>query len=244
VRPATTAVEEPARNTSVYGTCDVLVVGGGPAGTAAAVAAGRLGADVVLLERYNHLGGLSTGGLVSWIDRMSDWDGRLVVAGIGAELIDRCGPDATLGPDPDLWGSTDPVQAAYWRVRTAALRDTVHWSPTLDPEVLKLVTHDLVRESNVHTLMHCWVVAAITTGDRIEGVIFESKQGRFAVTAPVVLDCTGDGDVFAQAGAAFDDDFDSESATPGSPRASGSATSTCVVISTSACCARTNSPTP
>jgi FAD dependent oxidoreductase len=104
------------------------------------------------------------------------------------------------------------VQAAYWRVRTAALRDTVHWSPTLDPEVLKLVTNDLVRESNVHTLMHCWVVTAITTGDRIEGVIFESKQGRFAVTAPIVLDCTGDGDVFAQAGAAFDDDFDSESA--------------------------------
>ena len=209
---ATTHLEEPARSTPVYGTCDVLVVGGGPAGTCAAVAAGRLGADVVLLERYNHLGGLSTGGLVSWIDRMSDWEGRLVVAGIGAELIDRCGPDATIGPDPELWGSTDPVQAAYWRVRTAALREMVHWSPTVDPEVLKLVTHDLVRESNVHTLMHCWVVAAITTGDRIEGVIFESKQGRFAVTAPVVLDCTGDGDVFAQAGAAFDDDFDSESA--------------------------------
>jgi hypothetical protein len=209
---ATAHIEEPARATPVYGRCDVLVVGGGPAGTAAAVAAGRLGADVVLLERYNHLGGLSTGGLVSWIDRMSDWDGRLVVAGIGAELIDRCGPDATLGPEPELWGSTDPVQAAYWRVRTAALRDTVHWSPTVDPEVLKLVTHDIVREANVHTLMHCWVVAAITTGDRIGGVIFESKQGRFAVTAPVVIDCTGDGDVFAQAGAAFDDDFDGESA--------------------------------
>ena len=205
-------VEEPARSTPVYGSCDVLVVGGGPAGTAAAVAAGRLGADVVLVERYNHLGGLSTGGLVSWIDRMTDWDGRLVVAGIGAELIDRCGPDATLGPDPSLWGSTDPVQAAYWRVRTAALRDTVHWSPTVDPEVLKLVTNDIVRESNVHTLMHCWVVASITDGNRVEGVIFESKQGRFALTAPVVIDCTGDGDVFAQAGAAFDDDFDGESA--------------------------------
>lgn len=205
-------VEEPARSTPVYGSCDVLVIGGGPAGTAAAVAAGRLGADVMLIERYNHLGGLATGGLVSWIDRMTDWDGNLVVAGIGAELIDRCGPDATLGPDPDLWGSTDPVQAAYWRVRTAALRDTVHWSPTLDPEVLKLVTHDLVRESNVHTIMHCWVVAAITTGTRVEGVIFESKQGRYALTAPVVIDCTGDGDVFAQAGAAFDDDFDSETA--------------------------------
>ena len=205
-------VEEPARSTAVYGHCDVLVVGGGPAGTAAAVAAGRLGADVVLIERYNHLGGLSTGGLVSWIDRMSDWDGQLVVAGVGAELIERCGPDATLGPEPALWGSTDPVQAAYWRVRTAALRDTVHWSPTVDPEVLKLVTNDIVRESNVHTLLHCWVVATIVVDSRVEGVIFESKQGRYALTAPVVVDCTGDGDVFAQAGAAYDDDFDGESA--------------------------------
>ena len=205
-------VDEPARSTPVYGTCDVLVVGGGPAGTAAAVAAGRLGADVVLIERYNHLGGLSTGGLVSWIDRMSDWDGQLVVAGVGAELIDRCGPDATLGPEPDLWGSTDPVQAAYWRVRTAALRDTVHWSPTVDPEVLKLVTNDIVRESNVHTLLHCWVVATIVDGESVKGVIFESKQGRLALIAPVVIDCTGDGDVFAQAGASYDDDFDSESA--------------------------------
>src|SRR6185369_15416226 len=77
---------------------------------------------------------------------------------------------------------------AYWRVRTAALRDTVHWSPTVDPEVLKLVSNDIVRESNVHTLLHCWVVSTI------------------------VIDCTGDGDIFAQAGAAFDDDFDGESA--------------------------------
>jgi 2-polyprenyl-6-methoxyphenol hydroxylase-like FAD-dependent oxidoreductase len=209
---AAACVEEPSRSTPIYGNFDVLVIGGGPAGTAAAVAAGRLGADVALIERYNHLGGLSTGGLVSWIDRMSDWDGALVVAGIGAELVERCGPEATLGPDPDLWGSTDPVQAAYWRVRTAALRDTVHWSPTVDPEVLKLVTNDIVRESNVRTLLHCWVVAAIVDDGRVTGVIFESKQGRFALTSPVVIDCTGDGDVFAQAGAAFDDDFDGESA--------------------------------
>ena len=210
------SVEEPARSTPVYGSCDVLVIGGGPAGTAAAVAAGRLGADTVLVERYNHLGGLSTGGLVSWIDRMSDWDGNLIVAGVGAELIDRCGPDATLGPSPEIWGSKNPVEAAYWRVRTAALRDTVHWSPTVDPEVLKLVSNDIVRESNVHTLLHCWVVATIVRHDSggatVGGVIFESKQGRFALTASVVIDCTGDGDVFAQAGAEFDDDFDGESA--------------------------------
>ena len=210
--PRGLSVEEPARSTPVYGTCDVLVVGGGPAGTAAAVAAGRLGADTVLVERYNHLGGLSTGGLVSWIDRMTDWDGNLIVAGVGAELVDRCGPDATLGPLPEIWGSKHAVEAAYWRVRTAALRETVHWSPTVDPEVLKLVTNDIVRESNVHTLMHCWVVAAIARHDTVVGVIFESKQGRFALTAPVVIDCTGDGDVFALAGAGFDDDFDGESA--------------------------------
>jgi hypothetical protein len=143
---------------------------------------------------------------------MTDWDGNLIVAGVGAELVDRCGPHATLGPSPEIWGSKNPVEAAYWRVRTAALRDTVHWSPTLDPEVLKLVTHDIVRESSVHTLMHCWVVASIVRDRSVEGVIFESKQGRFALSAPVVIDCTGDGDVFALAGARFDDDFDGESA--------------------------------
>ena len=74
-RPAQT-VHEPARDVPVFAETDVLVVGGGPAGVAAAVAAARLGADVTLVERYNHLGGLSTGGLVIWIDRMTDWTGR------------------------------------------------------------------------------------------------------------------------------------------------------------------------
>jgi hypothetical protein len=61
-------------------------------------------------------------------------------------------------------------------------------------------------------LLHCWVVATIVRDGSVGGVVFESKQGRFALTAPVVIDCTGDGDVFAQAGAGFDDDFDGESA--------------------------------
>jgi flavin-dependent dehydrogenase len=71
-RPNKTIVE-PARQVPVFAETDVLVVGGGPAGTAAAIAAARLGADVLLVERYNHLGGLATGGLVIWIDRMTDW---------------------------------------------------------------------------------------------------------------------------------------------------------------------------
>jgi len=205
-------VREPARDVPVYGHCDVLVVGGGPAGTAAAVAAAREGAEVVLLERYGHLGGLSTGGLVVWIDRMTDWQGNLVVTGIGQELMDRIGLDATLGPPREMWGSKDVTAHAYWSVRTSASRGTVHWSPTVDPEVLKLVSNDIVREAGVHTIFHCWAVAAIHEGGNVQGVVFESKEGRRALLAKVVIDCTGDGDVFAQAGAAFEDDIDAEGA--------------------------------
>ena len=79
-RPAKT-ISEPARQVPVFAETDVLVVGGGPAGTAAAIAAARIGADVLLVERYNHLGGLSTGGLVIWIDRMTDWSGRHIIRG-------------------------------------------------------------------------------------------------------------------------------------------------------------------
>ncbi|HLF77346.1 MAG TPA: FAD-dependent oxidoreductase [Dehalococcoidia bacterium] len=211
-RPEGESVVEPQRNVPVYGTCDVLVVGGGPAGFAAAVAAAREGADVVLMERYGYLGGLATGGLVFWIDRMTDWEGNLVVSGIGQQLIQRCGVDATLGPPREQWGSKDPKHAAYWGVRTSAQRGTVNWSPTVDPEVMKLVSNDMVREAGVHTLFHCWAVAAAKDANKVTGVIFESKEGRYALLASVVIDCTGDGDIFHLAGAEYDDDFDAEGA--------------------------------
>src|SRR6185295_2476726 len=101
------SVREPARDIAVYGACDVLVVGGGPSGTAAAVAAARLGAEVILLERYNHLGGLATGGLVIWIDRMTDWDGREVIRGFAEEILDRLPRDAIAGPGREEWGSRE-----------------------------------------------------------------------------------------------------------------------------------------
>jgi len=92
--PAGRSVYEPPRETPVHAVTDVLVVGGGPAGCAAALAARRLGAEVVLVERYNHLGGLSTGGLVIWIDRMTDWSGQQVITGIGSELLERLPAEA------------------------------------------------------------------------------------------------------------------------------------------------------
>ena len=75
-------IREPARDIPVFRTCDVLVVGGGPAGSAAAASAAQLGADTMLVERYGHLGGMSTGGFVLWIDRMTDWHGRQVITGL------------------------------------------------------------------------------------------------------------------------------------------------------------------
>jgi NADPH-dependent 2,4-dienoyl-CoA reductase/sulfur reductase-like enzyme len=76
----------------------VLVVGGGPAGTAAAAAASKLGADTIVVERYGHLGGMSTGGFVVYIERMTDWTGRQDIAGFANEILDRMPKEGVLGP--------------------------------------------------------------------------------------------------------------------------------------------------
>ena len=188
--------------------CDVLVVGGGPSGTAAAVAAARTGAEVVLLERANHLGGLSTGGLVIWIDRMSDWSGNRIIQGIASDLLDRMPKDAVAGPPRGIWGQADEITAAYWRERTAAFHGIVTWSPTVDPERLKLACQEIVLESNVHLILHAWGAAPIMEGNRVAGAIFETKEGRMAIRAAVTIDCTGDADIAYRAGAACQDDID------------------------------------
>ena len=202
------SVREAARDIPVYRECDVLVAGGGPAGTAAAAAAAGMGADVVLLERYNHLGGLSTGGLVIWIDRMTDWDGRLVIRGFAEEVFSRLPKDAVAGPDPREWGSRDAGRAAYWSQRTSAFHGVVTWSPTIDPERLKLLSQELLLERKVHLVHHAWIAAPLVEDGRVCGVIFESKSGRQAVRAKVVVDATGDGDVHAAAGARCDTDIE------------------------------------
>ena len=207
-RPDLGRVREAARDTPIYRDCDVLVAGGGPAGTAAAAAAARMGADVVLLERYNHLGGLSTGGLVIWIDRMTDWEGKLVIRGFAEEVFDRLPKDAVAGPDRRDWGSRDAALAAYWAPRTSAFHGVVTWSPTLDPERLKLVSQDMLLERKVHIVYHAWIAAPLVEEGAVRGAIFESKSGRQAVRAKVVIDATGDGDLHAMAGARSETDIE------------------------------------
>lgn len=207
-RPDWGFYDEPGRRIPIYHRCDVLVVGGGPSGTAAAAAAAKAGADVALLERYNHLGGLSTGGLVLWIDRMTDWTGQLVIRGFAEELFDRLPPDAIAGPPREEWGSQDPAKAAHWSLRTAAYHGIVTWSPTIDPERLKLLSQEIVIERGVKLIYHSWAAQPIVENNAVVGVTFESKEGRMAIMAKVVVDATGDGDMFARAGAAYDNDIE------------------------------------
>ncbi|HUZ76360.1 MAG TPA: FAD-dependent oxidoreductase [Chloroflexota bacterium] len=202
---------EPARQTPVFAETEVLVVGGGPAGCAAAVAAARAGAQVLLVERYGHLGGLSTGGLVFWIDRMTDWAGKQVIAGFAVDILDRLPSDSVVGPPREDWGSRDPAKNAYWGQRSASFRDTVTWAPKVDPEWLKIVSLDMLREAGVRLLLHAWAVAPILEGTALRGAIFESKEGRHAILAKVVVDASGDGDIYAGAGAAYSAEVDTAS---------------------------------
>lgn len=206
------SVVEPARDVPVRRRCDVLVVGGGPAGTAAAVASARCGADTVLLERYNHLGGLSTGGLVIWIDRMTDWDGRLVIRGVAEELLARIPAEALKGPPFSAFGSVDADLVDHWRRRSSAHHGVVTWAPTVHPEHLKSASQQLVAESGAELLLHATGTSPLMREDgAVGGVFLESKEGRQAIEARVVIDCTGDGDIFHRAGARTDAEIEERS---------------------------------
>jgi hypothetical protein len=206
--PTDETVPEPGRDIPLHARCDVLVVGGGPSGVAAAVAAARQGARTILLERHNHLGGLSTGGLVIWIDRMTDWSGRRVIRGFAEEFLDRLPKGAVSGPSPALWGARDAATAAWWAARTSAFHGIVTHSPTCDPEAMKLAAQEMVLEAGAELIFHAWGAEPILREGAVRGVFFESKQGRRAILAGVTVDATGDGDLFARAGAAYSDDID------------------------------------
>src|SRR5215510_6785250 len=101
-------IQEKPRSTPVKAETDVLVVGGGSAGVAAAVAAARNGADVILVERFGYLGGLATGGLIILLLTLDDGRGRQVIGGLCQEVTDRLAKrGAAMFPSKSEWGSAD-----------------------------------------------------------------------------------------------------------------------------------------
>jgi len=174
-------VIQPRRELPILAETDVLVVGGGSAGVVAAIAAKRAGADVTLVERYGHFGGLWTGGLVLLIIGHIVKGGKQVCQGIGEEIMRRL--DKTDGAIIDRKPGSNP---------------------TIDAEAAKYVMVEMIEEAGVKVFLHCWGVDAIVDQNKVQGVVFESKSGRQAIVAKAVVDATGDGDVFAAAGAEFE----------------------------------------
>jgi len=200
-------ITEPARKINVYKEADVVVVGGGVAGVAAAVAAARNGANTILVERYGHLGGLATGGLVLVIMPMSDGTKNQQIAGICQEMVDRLDKyGGCIHPRKEDIGSSDEKLINYWRnYPFCVIENRVIMSVPFDPEAYKFVLNDMIGDSGVHLCLHCWGAHAIVEGDAVKGIIFESKEGRKAILGKVIIDTTGDGDILASAGADYTD---------------------------------------
>ncbi len=201
-------IREPARETPVLRRTEIAVIGGGPAGIGAAVAAARMGRDVVLVERYGHLGGLATGGLVLLWDDMDDGHGP-TIGGITAEILARLAAEgaAVLPPASDLhhadaasWWAWAPWGFGDWHVGGPPPWPIMH-AASVDAEALKSLAARMVREAGAELWLHQWAVGALLENERVTGVLLESKGGRGALCAEVIIDTTGDGDVFARAGA-------------------------------------------
>lgn len=164
---------EEPREIPVADHVQVLVAGGGPAGVGAAVAAARAGARTLVVEQSNVLGGMATAGM------MSHWSGS-TTSPIALEITGRTRESPSLPVD--------------WE-------EDSRWNIT--HEALKRVLFDVVGEAGARIQLHTWIADVIKEGDRVKGVITESKSGREAILADVVIDATGDGDVAARAGAEF-----------------------------------------
>ena len=200
-------ITESAKETKVCYEADVVVVGGGPGGHSAAVAAARNGANTVLVERYGHLGGMATGGLVILIPHMSDGSKEQQIAGLCQEWIDRLDAiGGALHPKREELGSSDKKVVSHWqRYFSAVVAGRVRQTVCVDPELLKCVLNNMVEEAGVKLFLHSWGTQAVVDKGKVQGIIFESKSGRQAILGKIIIDGTGDGDLLPSAGAEFDD---------------------------------------
>lgn len=212
-----TQIFEEKRTIPVYDTCDILVVGGGAAGHSAAIAAARAGAKrIILMERYGYMGGDATGGYVIMVPNLS-WYHKSFVRGLQEEWFTRLKkiPGAILGPELDKIGNTEGIYVHRWQAihdcvsrggfdgcKDSCLVRSVYFEPNqLKIEMDKML---LEHKDRIQVLCHTWGVKPVMEGKAVKGVIFESKEGRQAILADTVIDATGDGDIFSQAGAPFE----------------------------------------
>ena len=191
-------VELPVRDARVIADVDVLVVGGGPAGLGAAIGAADAGANVLLAERYGFLGGSATAALV--MPLMSYHTQRPSARQAGATTLFPT--DHGLG-EPVIAGVLQSfVERLIERGGAIAPSPATGYVVPFDPEILKSVALELLDAAGVRYLLHS-VASGVTGGSSVTGVVFETKSGAVVVKARAVVDCTGDADIAAFAGARY-----------------------------------------
>lgn len=177
-------VLEPARHLPLHGEYDVVVIGGGPAGIAAAASAARRGARTLLVEAYGFLGGMGTvGGVTNFAGLYGRHQGemRQLVHGVVDDLLPRI---AALG------GLNQPQDGMQGRIRVRSY----------DTSAYKCAADQMLLAAGVKLLFHAQAAAVLMDGARIAALVVETKSGRQAVRANVFVDCSGDADVAAFAG--------------------------------------------
>jgi len=181
-------IQEPARQIPIYGEYEVAVLGGGPAGIAAAVAAARAGRRTLLIERYGFLGGMGTAaGVTNFCGLHANVYGEMhrVVQGVASELLARI----------DRLGGLNAPHLILGKILAQAY----------DTAAYKIAADDLLAAHKVDILFHALGAGAVMHHERrIKALIVETKAGRQAVMADIFIDCSGDGDLAAWAGAPFE----------------------------------------
>jgi FAD dependent oxidoreductase len=181
-------IQEPARQVRVYGEYEVAVLGGGPAGIAAAVAAARAGKRTLLIERYGFLGGMGTAaGVTNFCGLHANVHGEMhrVVRGIASDLLARI----------DKLGGLNAPHLILGKI----------FAQAYDTAAYKIAADDLLAHHKVDILFHALGASVIMHDDRrVEALLVETKAGRQAVRANIYIDCSGDGDLAAWAGAPFE----------------------------------------
>ena len=185
---STKTIVEPAREVPVYGEYDVAVLGGGPAGIAAAVASARAGRKTLLVERYGFLGGMGTAaGVTNFCGLHANVHGemRRVVQGVASDLLARI----------DRLGGLNAPHLILGKI----------FAQAYDTATYKIAADDLLAAHKIDILFHALGAGVAMHADtRIAALFIETKAGRQAIRASIFIDCSGDGDLAAWAGAPFE----------------------------------------